>query len=161
MSLVLLWVLTIGLFVLGLAGVFVPALPGVGLVFGGVLLYAAMTGWAQISVGTVIALGLVALVAWLIEYLGAIVGTKIGGGGRFALLGTVLGAILGLLSFGPLGLVAGVVLGAMLGAIYEGKSSSEAGRAAFGSIVGIVGAKLLQLLLAIAIIIVFLMALWL
>jgi len=154
----LIWVITITLFLLGLLGVFVPGLPGVGLVFAGVLLYAAATGFASLSLTTVVVLGLISLAAWLLEYLGALIGTKVGGGGRWALLGTLVGAVLGIIAGGPLGLLVGLLLGSMLGSLYEGRTPEAAGRAALFTVVGMAGAKALQLILAGLVIVVFVIA---
>jgi len=158
MASVLIWLGTIVLFLLGLLGVVVPGLPGVALVFAGVLLYAVASDFTSISGSTVMVLGVVALIAYLVEYAGGLLGAKIGGGGRYTMLGIVLGAILGLIIGGPPGLVVGTVAGAMLGALTEGKTPAQAGRAAIYSVLGIVGAKLVQFVLAIAIIISFLVA---
>lgn len=157
MSTAVLWLATGLFFAGGLLGIVVPGLPGVGLVFIGILFYAMMTDFVQVSVGFVIGSGIVALAAWLVEYLGAIIGAKAGGGGKFTLLGTIAGGLLGLLAGGPLGLLAGVVLGAAMGAMYEGKTVEKAGRAALFSIVGIMGAKIVQAGLTAGLIIVFLL----
>jgi len=158
MSFLLLWLIVILLFALGLIGVFIPALPGVVLVFSGVLLYAVATSFANISATTVVVFGIVAAVAWLVEYLGAVLGVKMGGGGRLATLGLIIGALLGFISGGPVGLLIGMLLGSFLGATYEGSSTSKASRAAIFSVLGLLGAKVLQLLLAVGIIVAFLTA---
>lgn len=157
MSMIALWLVTVLFFSLGLIGIVVPGLPGVGLVFIGILFYAMMTDFAQISVGFLIGSGVTALVAWLVEYLGAIIGAKAGGGGRFTLLGTIAGAVLGLVAGGPVGLLAGVVLGAGMGAMYEGKTVEKAGKAVLFSVVGIMGAKIVQAGLTVGLILVFLL----
>ncbi len=157
MTTVVLWLVTIIFFTLGMIGIVVPALPGTGLVFIGILFYAMMTNFAEISAGFVIGSGIVALGAWLVEYMGAVIGAKVGGGGKFTLAGTIAGALLGLVAGGPVGLLAGVVAGAALGAVYEGKTAEKAGKAALCSIVGIVGAKIVQATLTVGLVLVFLL----
>lgn len=158
MSFLLLWLIVILLFGLGLIGVFIPMLPGAGLVFSGVLIYAVVTDFVNINVTTVMAFGVVAAVAWLIEYLGAALGVRMGGGGKLAMTGLIIGALLGFISGGPVGLLIGMLLGSFLGATYEGSSTSKASRAAIFSVLGLLGAKVLQLLLAVGIIVAFLAA---
>ena len=148
MSIVALWIVTVLFFSLGLIGIVVPGLPGVGLVFIGILFYAMMTDFAQISVGFLIGSGVTALAAWLVEYAGAIIGAK---------AGTIAGAVLGLIAGGPVGLLAGVVLGAGMGAMYEGKTAEKAGRAVLFSVAGIMGAKIVQAGLTVGLILVFLL----
>ena len=158
MSFLLLWLIVTSLFSLGSIGVFIPMLPGAGLVFLGVLIYAVATDFVNISVTTVVAFGVVAAVAWLVEYIGAALGVRAGGGGKIAMTGLIIGALLGFISGGPVGLLIGMLLGSFLGATYEGSSTSKASRAAIFSVLGLLGAKVLQLLLVVGIIVAFLAA---
>ena len=158
MTALILWGVTVLLFAAGLAGVFVPALPGVGLVFAGALFYALATNFAAISGTTIIVFGVIALLAWLTDYLGAMLGARLGGGRLFTMIGMIAGAMLGVLFSGPPGLVIGALVGAFLGALYEGKTFQEAERTALFSFLGVVGARILQLLLATGIIVAFLVA---
>ncbi len=152
------WIVTIIFLVLGLSGVFVPGLPGIALVFLGILFYSISTGFSSISVITVIALGVLVGLGALADYAGSAVGTKYGGGGRWAMLGTMAGAIVGALAGGVLGLVLGVFLGALGGALFEGKKMEHAGKAAVFSILGLLGSTIVQFALALVAILGFLMA---
>lgn len=147
------------LFLFGLAGIFIPAVPGIALVFAGVLVYAVATGFTSISVPTVIGLGAAALLAWLADWFGAAAGARLGGGGKWTVLGSVVGLLVGLLTSGPLGVVIGAFLGALAGALYEGKTGGQAGRAAVFSVFGLLGATLVQFVLAVGIIAAFFAAL--
>jgi len=159
MASVLLWLAVVGLWLLGLLGIVVPVLPGIGLVFAGILLYAVATGFAQISVTTVVVFGVIALLAWLTTFYAGAIGAKVSGGGRYAAGGTLVGAIGGLLLVGPPGLLAGAFLGALAGATYEGRSPGQASRIAVLSLAGTLSAALIQLLLAVSMIIAFGLAL--
>lgn len=152
------WVITILLFILGLFGIVVPGLPGLGLLFAGVLFYAWATGFATITGSTVLVIGIVALVAGLAEWYGSGIATRIGGGKRKAFWGALVGSVVGLLVGSAPGLLVGAFLGAVAGALAEGKDISSAGKIGLLSIVGIIGAKLVQLVFAIAIIIAFFIA---
>lgn len=156
MSDVLLWILTLLLFGIGLVGVFIPVLPGIAFVFAGVLFYAFMTNFSVVSIGVVVIFGLVAFAAWLIEYAGGIFGARLGGGGKLALWGTLGGGLIGLFVWGPLGLMPGLFIGALIGALYEGKTLQGASKTAFFSLLGIVGAKAIQAVLAVGMLAAFL-----
>lgn len=158
MSLFAIWVITATLLLLGLLGVFMPALPGIALVFIGILFFAWATNFSSISLTTVIILGFLTLFAWLIEYLGSIIGAKFGGGEKYSIIGSIAGGAIGFLSGGPIGIIIGAVAGVMLGALYEGKNYNQAGKAALFSIIGIFGANIIQFFLAIMIITAFLLA---
>lgn len=150
-----LWIGVVALFALGLVGIVVPVVPGVGLVFAGILFYAWATGWEAISVTWVAVFGVVALLAWVADYIGAAAGAKYGGGKWPTVLGSVIGAIAGLILGGPLGLFIGAFAGSLGGALYEGKSMEKASRAALYSVIGMVGATVVQLVLAVTMIVAF------
>jgi len=152
---VVLWIGVVALFGLGLVGIFVPVVPGVGLVFAGILFYAWATGWETISVTWVAVFGVVALLAWVADYIGAAAGAKYGGGKWPTVLGSVIGAVAGLILGGPLGLFIGAFAGALGGALYEGQSMEKASRAALYAVIGMVGATVVQLVLAVAMILAF------
>ena len=158
MSSIIIWILTILLITLGVLGIFIPFLPGVGFIFAGILLYAWLTSFSVISLGAVIAFGTVALLAWLVEYLGSLLGAKFGGGGRYSMWGSLIGGLAGLVFIGPLGLLLGVIIGVLIGALYEGKTLNQAGKTVFFSILGILGAKIIQLIIALGVIIAFIVA---
>lgn len=157
MTLALIWFITLILLGTGLLGTIIPGLPGVGLVFAGVLVYALATSFAQISVMTVVIFGMLAALALAASYAGSVVGSRLGGGKRFAVVGTLLGALIGVTA-GPLGLLAGAFLGALMGALIEGKRGDQAVTVAAYSIIGVLGGTIIQFLLGVVMIIAFLVA---
>lgn len=156
---ILLAVLVIILFCVGLFGTIIPAVPGVGLVYAGVLLYAVATGFSSISVPTLVALGIVALLASGASYAGSALGAKKGGGGKRALWGAILGAVMGIVVMPPAGLFLGAFIGALVGALLEGHKPEKAAKVAFMSVIGIIGGSLVQFFLSLFLILVFFLAL--
>ena len=156
MSDVLLWVLTLLFFGFGLIGVFIPVLPGIAFVFAGVLFYAFVTNFSIVGVSTVAVFGLIAFLAWLTEYAGGMLGARLGGGKKLAMAGAFAGGLIGLFTGGPFGLVPGLFIGALIGALHEGKTFLKASKAAFFSVLGVVGAKVIQAILAVGMIAAFL-----
>ena len=67
----------------------------------------------------------------------------------------VLGALVGLF-FGLIGLLVDPVIGAVIGEVIAGKRMIGAGRAGWGSLLGNIGAMLAKLIIALAMIIIFL-----
>lgn len=152
MPTVLLWLLVMTLFVLGLVGTVVPILPGIALVYGGVVLYAAVTGFREVSLWTTLGFGAVALLTWLATLIGPAAAAGRAGGRGKTVVGTVIGMLLGLFTFGPLGLVTGAFLGALAGALVEGRSLDQAAGVAAQSILGAFAASVVQFLLALVLI---------
>ena len=72
------------------------------------------------------------------------------------MLGATVGAIVGIF-FGIIGLFIGPVIGAIAGEFVAGKKMIAAGRAGWGSLLGTLGGMIAKLLVALAMIIIFLM----
>jgi uncharacterized protein len=142
------------LILVGLAGVILPALPGLPLVFAGMLLAAWAGGFAQIGPGTLVVLAALTLLSVLIDFWAAALGARRVGASRLALLGALLGTVAGLF-LGPLGLFVGPFAGALLGQLLHGRSVSgaklgHAARVGVGTWIGIVFGIALKLMLAFA-----------
>ena len=157
MATLLIWILISILFLVGLAGVVIPGLPGLGLIFLGILIYALATNFAHISVAALVIFGLITALATLADYYGSALGARLGGGKWWALAGSLIGAIAGAMIAGPPGLFVGAYTGALLGALQEGQSTQQAARTAVFAIVGLVGAAIVQFVVAIALILSFLL----
>lgn len=111
---VLLWVLAVLMIVVGVAGTVLPALPGTVLVLAGISLAAWIDGFNQISGWTVAFCAVLALIAWVTDYVAALLGAKRVGAHPFALIGAALGTVLGIFT-GLVGLIFMPLLGAGLG----------------------------------------------
>lgn len=157
MAFAFIWTLVSILFLLGMAGVFIPGLPGLGLIFLGILFYALVTNFASLTPTAVITFGLITAIATLADYYGSAIGARLAGGKWWALVGSIAGAIIGVLVAGPPGLFIGAYVGALLGALYEGQTPQRAARTAAFAIIGLVGATFVQLVVALSLIITFLL----
>src|SRR5438105_15481755 len=152
------WFLTIALFAVGLIGTVIPALPGTTIILAAAIIHRAMVG-AEKSIGwkTMIILVLLTLVSYVFDFVGSYLGTKYFGATKWGAFGAILGALIGLF-FGIIGLFAGLVIGAVAGEFIGGKRMIDAGRAGWGSLLGNVGAMVAKLIIALAMIIIFLIA---
>ena len=146
------YVLAAVLVLVGLAGVLLPALPGLPLVFAGLLLAAWAGGFEQIHVATVAVLGLLTALSFGVDFWATAHGARRVGASRKALVGAVLGTFAGLFLFPPFGLFAGPFVGALLGELLHGRELRQAARVGFGTWLGIVLAVVLKLGLAFAMI---------
>jgi uncharacterized protein len=144
------------LVIVGLIGTVLPALPGLPLVFGGMLLAAWAGGFEQISVFTVVVLGVLTVLSLAIDFAATALGAKRVGASRMALAGAVLGTFAGIF-FGPVGLFAGPFVGALAGELLHGRKLDQRGfgqatKVGFGTWMGIVFGVVLKLTLAFAMI---------
>jgi hypothetical protein len=121
-------ILALILVVLGLAGVVLPLLPGMPLLFGGLWLLAWSDGFARVGEFTVVLLGILAVLAWGIDYLAATLGVKRVGASGLAVAGAAIGTVLGLAA-GLVGVLVGPVLGAIAGEWLARRNGAQASRA--------------------------------
>ena len=149
------WYVIAGILVLvGLTGVVLPALPGLPLVFLGMLLAAWAGGFAKIGVGTLVALGVLTLLSMAVDFWAAAMGAKRVGASRLALGGALLGTFAGIF-FGPVGLFVGPFVGALGGELLHGRRLDQQGigqatKVGLGTWLGIVFGVALKLMLALA-----------
>jgi len=109
-----LWILAGLMIVAGVAGTVLPALPGVFLVLAGIVLGAWIDGFARVSGVAVAIVSVLAVAAWLIEYVAGVMGAKKAGASREAILGALIGTVLGVFT-GLWGLLFMPLLGAVAG----------------------------------------------
>jgi uncharacterized protein len=156
-SISLLYVLAAVLVLVGLAGTVLPALPGLPLVFAGMLVAAWAGGFEQIGVGVLVALGLLTLLSFLVDFWATAHGARRVGASRKALVGAVAGTFAGLF-FAPIGLFVGPFAGALVGELLHGRALGQAAKVGLGTWLGIVLAVVLKLGLAFAMLAVFALA---
>src|SRR5437899_132428 len=150
------WLLTIVLFAVGLIGTIAPVLPGTTIILAAVIIHRIMLGPDK-SIGwrAIIMLVLLTLASYALDVLAGYFGAKYFGATKWGAFGAILGALFGLF-FGIIGLFAGPVIGAVAGEFIGGKRMIDAGRAGWGSLLGNVGAMVAKLIIALAMISIFL-----
>jgi len=144
---IFLYVLAALLVVIGIAGSILPALPGLPLVFGGLLLAAWTGDFQQVGWMTLSVLLVLTLLAMAIDLIASLLGTQRVGASGLAVLGAAIGTVLGLF-FGLIGLLLGPFVGALLGELIAGRGLQQAARAGIGAWIGFVVGTLAKLALA-------------
>ena len=137
------------LILVGIAGTVLPALPGLPLVFAGMLLAAWAGNFQEVGWIPLLVLGLLTLLSLGIDFLATSLGAKRVGASKLAVAGAVLGTFAGLF-FGPVGLFAGPFVGALGGELIHGREVRKATKVGFGTWLGIVFGIVLKLGLAFA-----------
>jgi len=155
----ILWYLLAGaLILLGLAGTILPALPGLPLVFAGMLLAAWVDGFREIGVWTVLLLAVLTVVSIGVDILSTALGAKRVGAGKAAMFGAALGTLVGAFFAIP-GLILGPFLGAMIAELLRGRELAHASRVGFGTWVGLALGTALKIGIAFAMLGIFVVAL--
>lgn len=149
---VLLYILAGLLMVVGVLGVILPALPGLPLVFAGMLLAAWADGFERIGVWTLVILGVLTLLSLVIDFVATAMGAKRVGASRLAIAGALIGTVIGLF-FGLVGVFVVPFIGAVLGELMhrrrlERSDVSHAAKVGIGTWLGIMFGVLSKLALA-------------
>jgi uncharacterized protein len=152
------WFFALALFAVGLIGTVVPVLPGTMIILGAAIIHRLMLG-AEKGIGwkTIVVLVLLTLLSYAFDFLGSYFGAKRFGATKWGAFGAILGAVVGLF-FGIIGLFVGPVVGAIAGEFIAGKRMIDAGRAGWGSLLGNIGAMVAKLIIALAMITIFLVS---
>jgi uncharacterized protein YqgC (DUF456 family) len=133
----LLYLLAAVLVIVGIAGSILPALPGLPVVFGGLVLAAWVGDFQSVGWITLSILGVLTLLAMAVDLAASALGTRRVGASGLAVVGAAIGTLVGLL-FGLPGLLFGPFAGALVGELIAGRGLQQAARAGVGAWVGFV-----------------------
>ena len=154
----LLWIVAILMIVVGVVGTVLPALPGVVLVFGGIVLAAWIDDFTRISVWTVGALALVTLVGIATDYVAAALGAKRAGASTLAIVGAAIGTVAGVFT-GLVGLVFMPLAGAAIGQYIAQRDLRRAGKVGIATWLGLLVGTAVKVAIVFAMVGVFIVAL--
>lgn len=147
------------LILVGIAGTVLPALPGLPLVFVGMLVAAWAGGFQQVGWLMLTVLGLLTVLSIGIDVLATAMGAKRVGASRLAVAGAMLGTVAGLF-FGPVGLFVGPFAGALGGELIHARELGRATKVGFATWLGIIAGIVLKLGLAFTMLGLFALAWW-
>jgi len=122
--------------IIGLAGVILPILPGIPLIFGATVLYAILTRFESIDVYLILVFAGFTVFGLIVDYLANYFSVKKMGGSKAGAFGAVIGLMAGIF----LGVVWIIVLPFVLAVTFEliaGRESNQALRSGLGSLVGL------------------------
>jgi len=154
---ILLWVLAAILVLVGIAGTILPALPGVPLVFMGLLVAAWIGDFQRIGWPTLTILAGLTALAIVADLVATLLGAKRAGASRLALVGAAIGSIVGLF-FGLVGILVFPFIGAVLGEFIARQRLNHAAKVGLATWLGMLVGVLAKLSLAITMIGVFVIA---
>ena len=146
------------LILLGVAGSFIPIIPGPVCSWLG-LLVLHLTQSVPQNISFLTITFAVALVIFLLDTLIPVWGTKKLGGTRMGTIGSGIGLFIGFF-FGPIGLILGPFLGALAGELTQNSDVRKAVRAASGSLVGFLAGTIMKFTLAVVYLILFVNIFW-
>ncbi|MBU2622206.1 MAG: DUF456 domain-containing protein [Proteobacteria bacterium] len=122
-----LWITAVLLILVGVIGALLPVLPGIPLIFGGMLIAAWIGDFQQISALTVVVMAILAVFGIVIDYVAAAMSAKKAGASRQGVIGAAIGTIAGVFT-GLWGLLFMPLAGAAVGEFIAHKDLLRAGK---------------------------------
>jgi hypothetical protein len=154
----LLWLASIALIVIGLAGTVLPALPGTAFILGGIVLGAWIDDFTRVGAGPLVLVSVLAVVAWVLDYVASLLGAQRAGASRQALIGAALGTVAGLL-FGLVGVLFLPLVGAAVGEYLARRSHGQAVKVGVATWLGLLAGMLAKVVIACVMVGIFVVAL--
>lgn len=146
-----LWItLGVVLAIAGIVGCILPFIPGPPLNYIALLLLQFTMASPPFTTKFLIVWLVATLIVTLLDYYVPIWGTRKYGGSKGGVWGATLGLLLGIIFFPPFGMIIGPFIGAVAGELLNGKDSSTALRAGFGSFIGFLAGVVMKLSVSIA-----------
>lgn len=158
MNATLLWALSALLIVAGLAGTVLPALPGTAFVLAGIVLGAWIDDFTRVPVWVVGLCTVLAVLAWVLDYVAGLMGARRAGASRQALIGAAVGTVVGLF-MGIVGVLFMPLVGAAVGEYLARKDQRQALNVGVATWLGIMAGLLAKVVLACMMIGIFVIAL--
>ena len=134
--------------ILGILGSIIPVMPGPIFSFIGlVLLYFGKPD--SISIFSLAIFGTIMVILIIADYIAPILGAKFSGASKSGLIGAILGCLVGIVFFPPMGMFIGAFIGAVIGEMADGKKSMSAVKAGVGTLLGSVFMIILQVVFSV------------
>ncbi|MBN2108638.1 MAG: DUF456 family protein [Deltaproteobacteria bacterium] len=152
--------LTVVLMLLGLAGSFLPMLPGSPLILAGAALYAWHTGFTVVGWTDLIVLAVLALAGQGLDYAASALGAKRYGGSTWGMIGACIGGALGLITANIIGLIVGSFAGAVVCELVKGSELKASMKVGYGTLVGFLCGALGKVMIAITMVGYFILQVW-
>ena len=152
------WALSTALILLGLAGIVLPALPGTLFVLAGIVLGAWIDGFNRVGWFAVSAVAVLAVLAWLMDYVSAVLGAKRAGASRHAVIGAALGTVAGIF-MGLVGVLFMPLVGAAMGEFIALRDQRRAVKVGVATWLGLMAGMLAKFVLAFMMVGIYLVAL--
>lgn len=152
------WALSAALILLGLAGIVLPALPGTLLVLAGIVVGAWIDDFTRVGWFAVASVAVLAVLAWITDYVAALLGAKRAGASRQAIIGAALGTVAGIF-MGLVGVLFMPLAGAAVGEYMAQRDHGRAAKVGVATWLGLLAGMLAKVVLAFMMIGIYIVAL--
>ena len=141
---------------IGTFGSLIPFFPGLPLALAGIWLDAVVTHFHQVSLVGAIAFSILVAFTFILEILAPAIIARGYKSSAWGSMGASIGAIVGIFSFGPWGVIIGPFVGAYIGEYLKAANTKQALRSAWGATVGIVLGSVFKVIIGLSMLVYFL-----
>jgi uncharacterized protein YqgC (DUF456 family) len=141
------WLLSAGLILVGLAGIVLPALPGTLFVLAGIVLGAWIDDFQRVGWFAIAAVAVLAVLAWAMDYVSAVLGAKRVGASKQAIWGAAIGTVAGVFT-GLVGVLFLPLVGAAAGEFLARRQHGRALHVGVATWLGLMAGMLAKFVLA-------------
>lgn len=149
---ILLVVVAVVLILAGIAGSVLPVLPGPPIAYGGLLVVQFFTG-INFSLTSLILYAAFTLLIVVVDYVIPAYWVKKSGGTKWGSNGSIIGMLVGVFFFPPLGMLVGTFLGAVIGEVLAGKDNTAAFKSGIATFFGFLAGTFLKICFCLVILI--------
>src|SRR3989337_835591 len=141
---IILFTISLMIMFVGMAGIIVPIIPSIPLIWLGAFLYAIFTHFEKISWMVLLIFALLTIFSIVFENLGNVCGAKKFGATRWGIIGSVVGTGIGFYLGGPIGLILGPFVATLVFELIGGKGYKGALKSGLGNFVGFLGGSVVK-----------------
>jgi uncharacterized protein YqgC (DUF456 family) len=143
-------VVFIVIWLVSMAGLLIPVIPGVPLAAVGALLAGWMTGFQSLGFWPLVIIALLAVLAQVLDLVGSWLGAKYYGASKAGVWGGIIGSVVGVFVLPPFGFLPGALVGAIVFELLGSRSLNDAFRSGIGALLGALGGTFMKVLILIA-----------
>ncbi len=144
---ILIFICVLIIMVVGLAGVILPVLPGIPLIFGAIVLYVVLSGFEKITFDLLLIFAGLTVFGLIVDYLANYFSVKKMGGGRAGAIGAVIGLFIGIFFVGLVGIIILPFVFAVVFELIAGKREGPALKAGLGTFLGLLFGGLMRFII--------------
>lgn len=134
----------------------IPTVPGIPLMFIFTVVYGLLDGFAHLQPTQLIIFGAITVASIIIDWSSGLIGAKLGGATRRSLFVGIIGMVIGLLLFPPLGAFIGLFLGVFVAQLLQFNDHALALKSAASSVAAAIVGVMANVVLAVGYFVTFL-----
>lgn len=142
---IVLFSISLIIMLVGMAGIIVPIIPSIPLIWLGAFIYAIFTHFEKVTWLILVIFALLTIFSIVLENLGNVYGAKKFGATKWGIIGSIAGTGVGFYIGGPIGLILGPIAGTIIFELIGGKDYKRALKSGLGNFVGFLGGSVIKI----------------